>query len=48
MGAFINSFMGYLIEFAALVVVALAGTAIGKALRENKNAKAAQRPRINR
>jgi len=48
MGAFLNSFLGYLFEFVALVVVALAGVVTGRALRENKNAKAAKRPRINR
>lgn len=48
MGAFFNSFFEYAVQFVVLAVIALAGVATGKKLRENKNEKAAQRPRINR
>ncbi len=48
MAAFLNSFMEYFINFIVLAAIAVAGAAAGKALRENKNAKAAERPRINR
>lgn len=48
MGAFFNSFLQYAVQFVILAAVALAGVATGKKLRENKNEKAAQRPRINR
>lgn len=48
MGAFFNSFLQYAVQFVILAAIALAGLVTGKKLRENKNAKAEQRPRINR
>ncbi len=48
MQAFLASFTGYVVQLFALVIVAAVGMAAGKKLRENKNEKAAQRPRINR
>lgn len=48
MQAFLASFAGYVIQLIALVAVAAIGIVTGKKLRENKNEKAAQHPRINR
>lgn len=48
MQAFLASFAGYVIQLIALVIVAAVGMMTGKKLRENKDEKAAQRPRINR
>lgn len=47
MGAFLGSFMSYAIKAVIYAVIALAGVKAGKALRENKDAKASSAVRIN-
>lgn len=47
MGAFLASFLEYVFKAAIYAVIALAGVKAGKALRENKDAKASSAVRIN-
>ncbi|MDE7312440.1 MAG: hypothetical protein K2N87_12605 [Eubacterium sp.] len=47
MGAFLGSFLEYAIKVVVYAVIALAGVKAGKALRENKEAKAASTVRIH-
>ncbi|MCI9611296.1 MAG: hypothetical protein HFH33_04535 [Eubacterium sp.] len=47
MGAFLGSLLEYVLKAAVYAVIALAGVKAGKALRENKDAKASSAVRIH-
>lgn len=47
MGAFFGTFLDYLVKVIVYAVIALIGVKAGKALRENKDAKASSAVRIH-